>query len=347
MRGYRRFVTAFFSTALVLTALYLGLFRYQFGAPIEAEWWLYGTRFIKSELAAGTPGPKIIVSSGSNSLFGIDSELMERELHRPVVNISTHAALALDQMLGTTEALATRGDTVVMPLEWAYYMTDYRPFSDWMVTQTIAWNRDYFSRLTLRRKLDFIGSVSPARLWANVVAKVRRKTVYAEHPARRMESKQVMLHNFHTQPHTDGYGYRNMNRHGDMLGTCKKQKSPMVEDYRYDVNLGAEPAAATLTLLRESVERMHARGVKVVISFPPMAINPNTSTPAFREKVLAIAKKLRASGRPVIDEPTDYFFAQEDFFDSPYHLNCWAKSERTERLVQSMRRSPAMWQASP
>lgn len=346
MRAYRHFALAFFSTTVALTALYLALFRYQFGAPIEAEWWLYGIRFVKATLAERIVEPKIIISSGSNSLFGIDSERMSRELNRPVVNISTHAALPLDQVLDTTETLARPGDAVIMPLEWAYYMTDYQSFSDWTVTQTVAWNRDYFSHLSLRRKLGFIGAVSPAKLWWNVLAKFRRKAVYVEHPARRLESKGEMLKNFYTQPHTDGYGYRNMNQHGDMLGTCAKRRSPMIEDYGYDVAPNAVPLPRTLALLKQAVERLRERDVKVAITFPPMALNRNTSTPAYREKLTELARSLRSAGLPVLDEPTDYLFSQDDFFDSPYHLNCWAREARTDRLIAAMRKSPSYWQAS-
>lgn len=73
----KRFVVMAFLSLLVMASLYLGMFKYQLGSPVKAEWWIKNTYDIKDYIASSIKGPKIIIASGSNSLFGIDGSIIE------------------------------------------------------------------------------------------------------------------------------------------------------------------------------------------------------------------------------------------------------------------------------
>lgn len=60
---------------------------------------------------------KIVVVGGSSVAFGIDSEFMEQELGRPVVNFGLYAALGTKLMLDLSRAGINEGDIVILAPE--------------------------------------------------------------------------------------------------------------------------------------------------------------------------------------------------------------------------------------
>ena len=60
---------------------------------------------------------KIVIVGGSSVAFGIDSELMENELGRPVVNFGLYAALGTKLMLDLSKAGIKKGDVVILAPE--------------------------------------------------------------------------------------------------------------------------------------------------------------------------------------------------------------------------------------
>lgn len=336
MAVYRRFVSAFALGVSACFTLYLGAFYFQFGAPIAAEWWIPGMRLVKADLASKAPPGSVLIASGSNSLFGMDSALLSRELGRPVVNLATHAALPLDQLMDTVRELAKAGDLVIMPLEWTYLVNDYQVLSDWAVTQTIAWNQPYFESLPARRKLAFFTSVSPLTVLENAIAKLRKNRIDAEHPGRHLEEADVVLAKFATGRKEGGYSYMNISSEGDILGTCDERDMGADNPFRYDLPLGASINPNSMRLVVETVQILHRRGVHVVMSFPPIAETAVTRGDAFQADLARLEQQLRSSGLVVVGTQRLFMFSHKDFYDSPYHLNCRARQDRTKRLAQAL-----------
>ena len=336
MAPYRRFVTAFAIGVVSCVAIYVAAFCLQFGAPIAAEWWIPSMRTVKADLAAKAPPGSVLIASGSNSLFGIDSALLARELGRPVVNLATHAALPLDQLMATVTSVAKPGDLVIMPLEWTYLVNDYQVLSDWAVTQTLAWNKPYFESLPVRRKLSFFMSVAPVTVAENLWAKLRRRTIYAEHPGRRLEDPGAVLANFATGRKEGGYSYMNISSQGDILGTCSVGDMWADNPFRYDLPPGVSINRNSIRLVVETVQALHRRGVHVVLSFPPIAETVITTGEAFQADLARLEQQLRSSGLTVVGTQRLFMFDHKDFYDSPYHLNCRARSDRTKRLAQAL-----------
>ena len=97
---------AYFSVALALAP-----------APISAEYWVREMMVIKRSIAAKFAGQrKVIVASGSSTLFGVDARQLGAALGVPVINYGLHGALSLRTILDEADAAAGRGDVVVLPL---------------------------------------------------------------------------------------------------------------------------------------------------------------------------------------------------------------------------------------
>ena len=64
---------------------------YQGGEP-----WLYDVLRCKLDIAKNTPSPKIIILAGSNAFWGMKCGLIEKELGKPIVNMSFHGGFSID-----------------------------------------------------------------------------------------------------------------------------------------------------------------------------------------------------------------------------------------------------------
>ncbi len=98
--------------------------------------------------------PRIYVVSGSNSLFGIDAEVLERKLHYPVVNLGLHAGLPMEVYFHQLKRYAKPGDTVIMPWGFGYYKAD-AIMNSFTADFYFESEWDYFEELDWRQRIRF------------------------------------------------------------------------------------------------------------------------------------------------------------------------------------------------
>lgn len=72
----------------------------------------------KMHLLDSVPSPRLILMSGSSMAFGVDSDLLSRELEMQVVNASLHFKLGSRFMMNQLEATVKKGDIVLITLEY-------------------------------------------------------------------------------------------------------------------------------------------------------------------------------------------------------------------------------------
>ena len=84
------------SMVLLLVLAYLAVFRFSFGSYTKSEWWIREIYQYKEYVASSIKQPKIIIASGSNALFGINSGVLEKITGYPVANMAVHGALDID-----------------------------------------------------------------------------------------------------------------------------------------------------------------------------------------------------------------------------------------------------------
>ena len=90
MKRISLFIKSAVLTAVIIPLLYV----FSLGGYERAEHWLSDVYFAKEYRAAHIVEPKVIIVSGSNSLFGFDSKTLENLIGKPVVNLAGHAALS-------------------------------------------------------------------------------------------------------------------------------------------------------------------------------------------------------------------------------------------------------------
>lgn len=98
-------IVLFFSFCLVSLFAAFAIRWASLGYYQPAEHWIPEELLVKEHKAQSIKVPKLIIVSGSNALFGIDSHTLERFIGRPVVNLATHASpLAIYFILSSLSA---------------------------------------------------------------------------------------------------------------------------------------------------------------------------------------------------------------------------------------------------
>ena len=104
-----------------------------------AEYWIQDMYNLKDlYFRRSISGKKIIIISGSNSLFGVNSNIVSMKTKTQVLNLAVHAGLPLKFLVQKTLSYVSPGDLVVLPLEYVYYRGS-ETINDWQKTQFSTW----------------------------------------------------------------------------------------------------------------------------------------------------------------------------------------------------------------
>jgi hypothetical protein len=71
------------------------------------------------------PG-KIVIESGSSSLHAFDAAMVEEYFNRPTITLGDNAGYPIQHKLYNIEPHLNAGDSLVLPLEWGYYIRNNR-----------------------------------------------------------------------------------------------------------------------------------------------------------------------------------------------------------------------------
>lgn len=153
--------------------------------------------------------------SGSNSLFGINSQIIQKKLGYPVINLSVHVNLDIDYLYYKLQKNITQGDIVIMPLEFDIY-TRNEKFSKWFFTNIISWGTDYLKFISNIDLLKFILNVDPSLILEGSIKQFK----YDSSNSKVLSQKKVVdtLHKLWKDEGVKwrGYSYKSLNKFGDI-----------------------------------------------------------------------------------------------------------------------------------
>ena len=123
------------------------MFLFQLGARTPAEYWIYDATAVKHYLLSRIAETrKVLLVGGSSVWFGLDAALIQGTLGTETLNLGLHAMRPLDQLVDEVRPALKCGDTVIMPLEFEYYLID-TPYNDWYVNEVMAGKHNVFWNL--------------------------------------------------------------------------------------------------------------------------------------------------------------------------------------------------------
>ncbi|MGO7779494.1 hypothetical protein ACC717_05100 [Rhizobium ruizarguesonis] len=288
-----------------------------------SSYWIPEMYTVKARAAESVTGPKIIIMSGSNALFGLDSQALAQMIGKPVVNMASHAGLPFGFLAEEVMPHVNPGDTVVAPLEFEYYRRDSAP-SDFEIINMESWGHGYavstplraaaYFRSTsmLRALRDYLSPIPPPppasfdRVMAAATANARRGIATWK-----------------------GYSAESVTSYGDML--VDEPSAYDDEDRNY---ITAPPRRDALREIASVKEEVEAKGATFFLTWPVFWTNPkfDLASQDARSSTDQLVSDLAGYGVPMHCDPVDFGFAKPLFFNTEYHLSLEGAERRTVAL---------------
>jgi hypothetical protein len=310
-----RFWTGFLVAIVITITMWLLFFYIQLGRPTIASQWIYEVNQHKVEHAALVSGQKkLVIVSGSNALFGLDSEMLEEAFGRPAVNAATNAGLLLPYILDRSKEIVGPGDIVLLPLEYPMY-NHQGELSEPLIDYVLARDPDYLTQLTLFEKIRWLLSLQVQRLWLGLTATNNLPT------------------------NTGLYGAHHLTERGDQTNTSKIDQTPSFQSdvknskiwrYGHDSNPDSEGWQQLKSY------RAHLNNIGACMVLLPSAFllrESYVSDPVEFNFYKSIPQTARMHGLTYVGEPFDTMYPESYFFNSEYHLNHESRSIHTKKII--------------
>ncbi len=315
------FLKVFLGT-LALCLLCWGILVWgQMGRPTKNTQWVYDVYKKKREIAKKIQGRKIVIVSGSNALFGVNSRMLEESFGLPVLNDAVNAGIELPCILQLSKEVIGKGDIVILPLEHDMYTYEGKPGVQ-MVDYLLAREPSCFKELQLKEKLYLFWHIPFGRMVEGY----------------RNNSNTAVTQGIYGAHHVDGHGDQTHN-------AAAQRESYMLKDVleRYQT----EPAytygkkfslsAPGWSYLEAFVSWCKARQVTVI--FMPSTLLPDKSyyeDPKERWFFTHIGQEVQKKGWIYVGEPYDYMYDAKYYFNTDFHLTDEGRTLRTQQMIKDL-----------
>ncbi|PWK24452.1 hypothetical protein LV89_02965 [Arcicella aurantiaca] len=265
----------------------------------------------KMHLLDSVPSPRLILMSGSSMAFGVDSDLLSKELEIPVVNAALHFNLGSKFMMEQLKSTVKKGDIVLITLE--YITTSQGQHEEQLIVS------------------DFYPS---AKKWVHFNSISNEIGAYTTH---RLSDCRLLIGEFWAgtrskpisiEDTTSVFFRKCFDKNGDLIGHLNNAQPTFIN-----------PELSTATDFSEQIKDLNdfatfakQKGVTVLFTFP-------SYIEAGYEKNMAVVKKIENQYRtqlkfPILGSPENSVLDDSFFFDNVYHLNSQGRKIFTSRLIQ-------------
>lgn len=299
--------------------VWVGIIFGQTGAATKGSQWVYDTYVKKQKLAKSIKQRKIVIVAGSNALFGIESKMLSRAFHMPVINYGVNAGIELPLTLELAKRVINRGDVVIAPLEYSMFSYDGEAGAQ-MMDYLLSREPSFFWHLSVAEQLYILWHIEIKRVWDAYFHKSKR------HVTRGL------------------YGPHHIDKSGDQIQSSAKYRKKWmyneVQKYalhpeRYGVKFKRNGIA--WHYLEEFVQWCKERDVRVIF-MPSTLLKDAFYFKDAKEKWFYehLADEVRKRGWEYAGEPYDYMYAKENYFDTNFHLVDTARKKRTQQMIEDL-----------
>ncbi len=267
---------------------------------------------------------RIILVGGSGLYCGIDSEMLQKKLGRPVVNMGLYFGFGITPLLREIRPYLHPGDVVVMIPEYTVMLDKYDDFARrWLFTLAPNSNLLHYYQNTPEPfktfVVDFSGLIQSKLESIPVIARAMLRT------GRFSGWFNNGYVSFHDEFNGEG---DSLNGFPSIAFPKGKGRSVFLPGYR-DQSL-----AAVNTFCREAKEQ----GIQALFVFPAYASEEYALVSG---EFLHYAQRLKNELLcPVVGSPGDFLYPYRFFADNENHLTAEGKRRRTERLVELLEKQP-------
>lgn len=303
--------------------LLIVMFFFQIGTPTESSAWVYELNRQKISTAEAIQGKKILIVAGSNALFGVKAELIEKQTGIKTVNMAVRAALGTQYIFDKIRQVARPGDIVIMPLEYGLYMIDTVTPTHQLVDYILSRDPDYFYQLPLREKIRYVSVLAPVEV--------------------------IMRFSKLFWPDLDSMtalAAASINHHGDATKNIRGSvissrdvaiRTRELDGYVPDNYAKAPPSSVGMLNVSDFASWCRNNKVTLMATFPNLMFNPHYKKPSSKKFFDDLVVFYQDLGVPVLGHPYTFMYARQDFYNSVYHLYSDAADRRTLRLLSLLK----------
>jgi hypothetical protein len=311
------------------TLLDLNIF-FSTGRMVSTQDWVDLMFAKKEKMALDAPldRPKILIISGSNSLFGLSAKTISQETGLTTINLGSHAGLGGAYILSRTEKLIRKGDIVILPLEYEFYsssgISDDFKKGDILARFMISYDRN---------SLGKISATSIANFFFSNAFSGNGKKEYMSYFRRHLNKKDIIERLQQQQLDGECYSGYTFNKYGDE--TCNMES----EDVQ--VNPAVIKTAMSRSIsdidpggyIRQFVKLAANKGAKIVPLYPVSTYTDSYQDLAFKKSALEIKKYWTDLGIDFQDSLMDSLLPPNLMFNANYHPNNAGREKRTRSII--------------
>lgn len=250
--------------------------------------------------------PKIVLIGNSNLAFGINSNMIEKNLQIPVVNLGLHGGLGDIFLANMIKGHVSKGDIII------YAPTNFGNTST-RIDSELAW-------ATIEKNL-YLWKLIPQDNYETMAYGIR-PYIY--------KTTINFLFNLDKPITKDIYSRSSFNKYGDVY-TERKNKYTMKPSDILSPSISQE----TILRINELNKYIKNSGGTLLIAANP--IITSTKYPQSKPKYLKFQQELiNHLDCPVISTYTDYFIDEKYFFDGRNHLTTEGSNIRTNQLIKDL-----------
>ena len=299
-----------------------------------AGYYLMATREIsishsyKQFLLKHTQGQRLIIDSGSNSFFGIDSHLLESEFNLLTINLADNASYPLQSKLLRIEKYANSGDIVLLPLEWQYY--SYKTVPSVFLNNLLG-NLHYYHQNNPVQDIKQIWQTP----FSNFIKGVNhyRKGISNSHR--------------HLEQHLKRF--KNQER-GDFIQEDFdlefEEASKVMACDEYVLGNALKNGFTLSFTFKENIkliQQLQKKGIHIFLTWPIVVgegCYSQKNTLALKSFINLIKETLNDNGLLILGDPYKNRFAAEFMLNSYYHITSEARYIHTKALIEDIKQSP-------
>jgi hypothetical protein len=329
----KAYISAFLVTVVSLCAVWVTVFYMALGNPVSKSRWIADIYQLKEQAALAVSGEKVVFVSGSNIVFGLDSQKLAKNWNLPVVNFGAHGGLGIAYILERSKRVLNAGDIAILPLEYNFYQDD-GIISETLITHAFSNDLEYFRSLSLVDKARFIAKTRFKILKKGLIASLRNDAGSED-----------------TSPADNSrmgeYRVDNMNAHGDQINLepekissrarhkITKIKSPLPLKMRKSV-----PSEYSRDVLRDYISWAEGKGVCLIFMPPNYMYFDGYKEPVYRQFFTKLKAFITGEGVPYIGDPYDYMYDRSYYFGTVYHLDSLGVEKRTRQVMADIGGNP-------
>lgn len=328
------FVWSLFFVLLIFIVSYIFIYNYLVNKTLLKT--QYDYHYQEFLLKSTKEYERIIIDGGSNSNHSINSQMLEKEFNKIVINISDNGVIPLFFKLHRLKKNSKSGDIILLPLGYIYYFStdnNNKIFYDGLF--------GYFN--SYYHGLDF---VEKGKLIFQTPASSILKAITTQ--SNEMQNSLDFVEKF------------NFGERGDFKFRTKSQpdfftQAKSCEEYiflhkvipdinerlkydNYDFILSSN-FKRNISLMKE-IEKEN--GVKFILTYPAVT-GDNCYSGKYKEKFIEFDEELKEflskNDIPIIGSYQDSYFPKKYMNDTYYHVLPEARDIRTKKLIENIKNS--------